>query len=119
MTGVGLATAGPNARSPPARDRGDCHASERCTLRDATVQGAAVTARTMGYRMESSPLPDEEERSDTLLAVPELVGPGHGCWGGPTQTGTTVARDVRIEASQVLVKEFRCCYCVLGQFRPG
>ena len=35
-------------------------------LRDAAAQAAAVTARTMGYRVESSPLPDEAEHSDTL-----------------------------------------------------
>ena len=43
--------------------------------RDAAAQAAAVTARTMGHRVESSPLPDEAEHSDTLLAVPEFVGP--------------------------------------------
>ena len=44
-------------------------------LRDAAAQAAAVTARTMGYGAESSLLPDEAEHSDTLLAVPECVGP--------------------------------------------
>ena len=44
-------------------------------LRDAAAQAADVTARTMGYRVESSPLPDEAEHSDTLSAVPEFVGP--------------------------------------------
>ena len=57
-------------------------------LRDAAAQAAAVIARTMGYRVESPPLPDEAEHSDTLAAVPEFsgpVGPATGAGAVPSQ----------------------------------
>ena len=61
-------------------------------LRDAAAQAAAVTARTMGYRVESSPMPDAAEHSDTLSAVPEFVGPATDAGAVPVSWNDSGAR---------------------------
>ena len=66
MNGVGLTTVG---RLLGHRQRETtaiyAHLNDGA-LHDAVAQAAAVIARTMGYRVESSPMPDEAEHSDTL-----------------------------------------------------
>ena len=118
MSGVGLTLSG---RMLGHRKREttaiDAHLNDGA-LRDAAAQAAAVTARTMGPRVESSPLPDEAEHSDTLAAVPEFsgpVGPATDAGAVPSQ----LERQWREMCEARFEKEFLCCcYCVLGPSRP-